>query len=109
MKYEEMSNIEMKKIEGVKVSDVFDLTKVGFPSFWTDKQVLVGGRAIANYDKLTADLADAQKEILVSLIKEINSLKSKLTIEDYIKSNEASWKKCHRTMVNIKSLRNFKG
>lgn len=54
---------EMKSIQGVKVSDVFDLTKVSFPSSYTDNQVRVAGRAIANYDRMVEEIAELKGAI----------------------------------------------
>jgi len=62
-----MSN-EMESIKGVKVSDVFDLTKVTFPFSYTDKQVRVAGRAIANYDRLVEENAEL-REMLQHVMK----------------------------------------
>ncbi len=66
-----MSNV-MKSIQGVKVSDVFDLTKVSFPYSYTDQQVRVAGRAIANYDRMVEEIAEL-KGLVDSLKKDRSS------------------------------------
>ncbi len=62
----------MKSIQGVKVSDVFDLTKVSFPYSYTDQQVRVAGRAIANYDRMVEEIAEL-KGLVDSLKKDRSS------------------------------------
>lgn len=42
------------------------------------------------------------------VINEIKKLQQP-TIADYIKDNEADWKKCHRSMVNISELKRIAG
>ncbi len=61
-----MSNV-MKSIQDVKVSDVFDLTKVSFPYSYTEQQVRVAGRAIANYDRMVEEIAEL-KGVLTNIL-----------------------------------------
>ena len=79
-------NTEMKSIEDVKVADVFDLTRVAFPSTYTDKQVKVAGRAIANYDRLTGEnkrLRESLQQLVTSAAVNEEQLNDLLLCSDY--------------------------
>lgn len=49
-----------------------------------------------------ADMIEGQMDAYEGCI---NKMRKQPTIADYIKDNEADWKKCHRSMVNISELK----
>ncbi|CAM0039939.1 hypothetical protein VPHK435_0010 [Vibrio phage K435] len=79
---------EMKSIQGVKVSDVFDLTKVSFPSSYTDNQVRVAGRAIANYDRMVEEISEL-KEFATMVANGMNEDPEAAVVHLRIHSREA--------------------
>tara|TARA_B100001063_G_C16779142_1_gene569373 strand:+ start:7617 stop:7844 length:228 start_codon:yes stop_codon:yes gene_type:complete len=64
-------------------------------------------RMMAKGLAVNGDVISADR--LARLAIQLDEEKKQPTIADYIKDNEAAWKKCHRSMVNISELKRIAG
>lgn len=79
---------EIKSIEGVKVSDVFDFTKVGFPVSWSDKQIRICGRALRNHDSMQDQITQLEKD-KAELVGYLRGLVTPLEVKQGLTKYEA--------------------